>query len=394
MANPTYLEDYLVFPYPPLMGLNETLETFSQVLESIDSSEQRIAPRPTPRQGFNFSIFLNKVDEQAKLENMLFGWQSLYWGLPIWCDKVLHTGTLSSGSSSIDIDSSYADFRNNTLAIIWKSIIEYEVVLISDIDSSGLNLSETIVNTYVGDKWIMPCRLAQISSIEKQQLKSTIESVHTFTFLVVDNLLLTGYTPSVTYEDAEVITSPGLIEDGEEITSDALIRSQDYIVGEFEYFSFSDFNKVTRPYKKRLTSREDCWNYRLWIHSLSGRQNAIWYPTFKPDMRHVVTIGASDTEIEIANIGLTNNMGLNSLRTHLAFLLPNGTQLYRRIEDINLSNGNEVVTIDSALEQEIAVGGCTISFLDKCRSASDRFSFNWIDSDELENKINFIVVKE
>jgi hypothetical protein len=360
----------------------------------VDGSEQRIAPRPTPRQGFNFSVFLDNADEQGKMESMLFGWQSLYWGLPIWPDKVLHTGTINSGSSSIAIDTDYADYREGTLAVIWKSITEYEAVLISTIDTNGLSLAETVVGNYSGPKFIMPCRLAQMISLERANLMSQIKSKHDFMFLVVDNLLLESYVAATEYSDVEVLTEPGLIEAGEEVVSDGLLSVQDYTVGGFEFFSYSDYNKIARPYKRRHTTREDCWNHRLWLHSLYGRQNAVWYPTFKPDMRHVATIGSSDTNIEIANIGLTENMGLNSLRTTLAFLLPNGTQLYRPIIGIQgLSNGNEEVTIDTSLGQEIAVGGCTISFLDKCRSASDKFSLRWTSGNELESEVTFVVVK-
>lgn len=394
MANPTYLEDYVIFPYPPLLEVEETLETYSQVLKAMDGSEQRIAPRPTPRQGFNFSIFLNSIDEQAKLEAMLFGWQKHYWGLPIWPEKTLHTATITAGASSITVDTSYADYRDDTLAIIWKSITEYETVLISTVAAGSLSLTGTVQNTYTGSKFIMPCRLAQMVSVENATWLSQAQSRHDFMFLIVDNLLLNSYTPDTTYNDIEVLTEAGLLESGQNVESDGDLTVQDYRVGGFEYFSYSDYNVINRPRKRRFVTKEDFWNYRLHLHSLYGRQNVVWYPTFKPDLRHVVTIGSSDTTIEIANVGLVDNMGLNSLRTHLAFLLPDGTQIYREITDIQDSNGNEEVTIDSALGQEIAVGGCNISFLDKCRSASDKFSLRWLSSGEMESLVNFIVVKQ
>jgi len=395
MSNPTYLEDYVIFPYPPLLEVEETLETYSQVLKSYDGSEQRIAPRPTPRQGFKFSVFLNNVDEQAKLETMLFGWQKHYWALPIWPEKTLHTSTITSGASSITVSTSYADYRDDTLAIIWKSITEYETVLIDTVAAESLTLTEDVVNGYTGNKFIMPCRLAQMVSIERTTRKSKTESTYDFMFLVVDNVLLEDYTPATTYQGIEVLTEAGLLESGQEEESDGDLSVQDYRVGEFEYYSYSDYNIINRPYKRRFITKEDCWNYRLWIHSLYGRQNAIYYPTFKPDLRHVATIGASDVTIEIANVELIENMGMNTLRAHLAFLLPSGTQLYRQITNMQgLTNGNEEVSIDTSLGQEIAVGDCDISFLDLVRCASDQFNLRWITGSEMTSLVNFIVVKQ
>ena len=88
-------------------------------------------------------------------------------------------------------------------------------------------------------------------------------------------------------------------------------------------------------------------------------------------------------------------MTFNSLRTHLAFILPSGTVYYREITGIvELDENTEVVSIDVALGVEIAVGGCMINFLDLCRRASDTAKMDWFFFDKNNVNETFIAVVE
>ena len=116
-------------------------------------------------------------------------------------------------------------------------------------------------------------------------------------------------------------------------------------------------------------------------------QGTVWVPTYKDDLAQASIIGAADTSFQIENIKLTDNMTFNTLRTHLAFIKPDGTTYYREITGIVELNDNiEVISIDAFLGEEIAVGGCMICFLDLCRRASDVAKIDWFFFDH--NNIN------
>ena len=130
-----------------------------------------------------------------------------------------------------------------------------------------------------------------------------------------------------------------------------------------------------------------CWDFRLFLHSLYGMRGTVWVPTYKDDLAQASVIGAADTSFQIENIKLAENMTFNTLRTHLAFIKPDGTTYYREITGIVELNDNiEVISIDAQLGEEIAVGGCMISFLDLCRRASDTAKMDWFFFDH--NNIN------
>jgi hypothetical protein len=142
-------------------------------------------------------------------------------------------------------------------------------------------------------------------------------------------------------------------------------------------------------------SKSDIWNFRKFLHSLYGMQAPVYAPTFREDLVATDTIGAADTNFRIENIKLAENMGLNDLRTHLAFIFPNGTKLYMEITGIVEADATEeIISIDSALGVEVAIGACYISFLDKCRMASDMVTMDHLIGNKMNSNLSFIAVKE
>ena len=391
MANPTYLENYEIFPYPPLTGVQETLSTKTHVLKSFNGSEQRITQQIVPRQQFQFEVYLGDEYSHSKIQASLFNWQKLYWALPIWSEATIHTGILAAGSSVVAIDTAYADYRDATLAIIWKSDTEYETVLLTTVGPASLGINGVTANTYTGTKLIMPCRLAQITDVVDSNFESSDQGRYGLEFHVFDNLLRTTYTPAITYESLEVITEPGVIMSGELAASRGDMYREDEQTGKFKLYSFSTFNEISRTYFRRYETLEDIWNYRLFLHSLYGRQKVVWLPTFRNDLQLNTGIGPADDTIVINAIGLT----VNTFRNNLAFILTDGTQYYREIVGITLdSYGNEQIEIDSPLGVTIPVGGCDISFLDKCRRGSDEVLLDWASNLECNSQLDFEVVEQ
>ena len=386
-----------IFAFPPTIEVKETLEWLTDVIKPTDGvgSEQRISIRPIPRQSFTYSVPLITEKEQSRFDAIMFGYQKLSWDLPIWTEKVAHAATITAGAMSITVDTTYADFRDDGYAIIWKSLTECEKVLITTVADGSLTLSAAVVSTYTGDKFIMPCRTAQITDAVKRTNDEADYSIADVTFAVKDNVLLTGYTPDDTYTAVDsgspelpvIITGSAIGIQKKDYSSDSDSVVQDYDTGDFDYFSNSEFNLIGQNWTFYNDTRAKCWNFRLLLHYLKGRQGSCWIPTYKNDLIQVETIGAADVVFSVENIGLTDNMTFNSLRTHLAFVFTDGTIICREIEGIeeNIS-GYDEITIDSALGLEVEVDDCRISFLDLSRQASDVVSIDWLEPNR--NSVN------
>ena len=157
----------------------------------------------------------------------------------------------------------------------------------------------------------------------------------------------------------------------------------DFKTGDFGFFSDSDFNISLQSHLFYKDTKADCWDFRKFIHSLLGQIGTFYVATHKDDMVLAQGFGSSDTSFNIENIGLADNMGVNDLRTDLAFIFPSGTQLYREVTGITKSGTEEIITIDSSLGLAVDPGDCVISWLDKMRLAEDEIEFVWPKAHEM-----------
>jgi len=331
--------------------------------------------------------------QQAILDALMFSWQKRSFGLPVWPELVVHTATITATDMTITVDTTNADFRDDSLAVIWQSEDNYEAVQVETVAAGSLTLATPVQNTFTGTKLIMPIRITQMDASSKRKGHSTGLAVADFSFAVKDNILLTGFTPATAYKGLPVITEATAVDPTQSKSSDADAYLQDYKTGDFDFFSDSDFNIGIQSHLFYKDTKAACWDFRKFIHSLLGQQRTFYVPTHKEDMVLAEGFGAADTDFTIENIGLADNMGVNDLRTDIAFIFPDGTQLYREVTGLVKSGAVEIVSIDSDLDIAVEPGDCVISWLDKLRLAGDEIEFVWNGAHELESDTQLQAVK-
>ncbi len=384
----------VLFKWCPKLPIAEYLEWMTNIIEAKDGSEQRISVRRVPRQGFGFRVYFASEKQQAVYETFLHKWQKKKWGLPVWYELVSHSDDINILDTVITVDTTYADFRDGGLAVIWKSIDEFEIVRIDIVAADSLTLSSVIQNTFTGDKFIIPCRIAQISRVTRGNETPDGDSIVEFSFVIEDNVLFSDYSAGTTYKTLPVLTDASIVGKAQKKTSDGNLVITDFNTGEFIISSDSEFNKVIQSHVFKNYTKAEAWNHRLLLHYLLGQLNTIWIPTFKNDMILIDDIGAADTSFKIENIGLYDNMGVNTLRTHVAFIFLDGSMLLREITNVTeVDDDEETIFIDTSLGQTVDIGECIVSFLDKCRLSSDIVKINWEHSGWNESKLNWLKVK-
>ena len=383
----------ILFAWRPQAELSETLEWLTDILTSKDGSLQRICLRQAPRHRFRLPLLIESDQEQARLDAALFSWQKRAWGLPIWPEMVIHTATITADDTVIAVDTTNADFRDAGLAVIWQSPTQAEVIQVETVAADSLTLSSPVQGTFTGRKLIMPCRIAQMSAPTSRQIHSAGPAIIEAFFAVKDNVLLTGYTPPVTYKGLPVLTEATAVDPTQRKSSDGDTVVTDYETGDFQYFSDSEFNVRLQSHLFYNDTKAATWQFRLFLHSLYGRQGTVYIPTHKNDLSLAEGFGASDTSFNIVNIGLADNMGVNDLRTDLAFIFPDGTQLYREITGIVESGTEEIISIDSDLDIAVEPGDCIICFLDKVCLAADDVELIWTRAHENRCELDWQAVK-
>ncbi|MHA2066705.1 MAG: hypothetical protein ACXABY_20225, partial [Candidatus Thorarchaeota archaeon] len=262
-------------------------------------------------------------------------------------------------------------------ALIWQSPTQYELVYISTVTPTQLNLSQVVASTWTGTKTILPVHLSYIRP-SHTRLESLADGngYLAMTFVPTDYQGASGYSAPTTYQSIPVLTKATLEDGRQEFEIHGDMKTIDYGLGRFSMYSDSEFNIHIQGHLFRQVGKQECWEFKQLICSLKGRFGVVWIPTFKEDCVQIETIGSSDVSFEIETIGWSQNMQLNDLRTHLAFIFPDGSFLFREItaiEEVTDSLGitTTLITMDSSLGQAVQPGDCEISFLDKCRLSED-----------------------
>ena len=358
--------------------MRERLKFNTEILQSHNRTEQRIAHHGgIPRQEMATVVTVVGDPEVARFENILHRWMKMSWPVPLWPQAEEHTATLASGSSSISIDTQYAEFRAGSYAMIWQPT-QYEIIEVSDVASDSLTLYHPTRNTFTGQKWIIPCRLGwhpRMSDQKKYPGAAMVEMA--FAVDPGDLAAVTGFSATLTYDSMTVLTEASYADgDSLPIIRDPDVAILDGGTGIFEIVSNSPFNEERQTHVFAYDTKAECWWLRQFLHNLKGRQGAFLVPTFFPDFVLSRSCGSGDTSIYVANRGYAN-MGTSRLYNYLAFM-PTGSQIIpRSISAISaVSATEEQIDIASGPGQEFAAGS-ELCWVHKCRLAHDEINFEW-----------------
>lgn len=360
-----------VWPFRPMLGCVETLQFYTEVNQTF-TVEQRIDLRSAPRQIFEYSCRLesnNKLAVARAFAKQNSG-GSIF--LPVWPEETQYIGTLASVDSSIVMDTRYSDYRVGSLALVYQNWENYHYAEIFGVTDSLLTLSGPIGRSFINPS-ILPLREVITPTGYDFDRQATYQDA-TATFQCIDNIdLAEDYVGTYpTFNGLEVVTErPVLLEP----ISESIIRAAEHVDNGFgpiaiePYRNYSDFGQTVVFYEPKGAR---LWNRRLWIHSLRGRQQTFYLPTFNNDLILRANIDAADTTIEVKPIAETGYY----LNKSIMIWLKDGTRYFRDIitaADIGDNDAIEITPLgDDILITEVRM----ISFVTLNRSNSDQIQFN------------------
>ncbi len=375
--------------------IKEKLRFNTEILQSHDRTEQRIAKRMgIPRQEVAVSFLLRDYGDVAKWDNLMHEYGKGRWPVPIWWEAREHMDNIAAGAGAITIDTSYADYRANSLAMIFQRD-NAEMVVVDTVAADTLTLDGVTSRAYAGRKLIMPCRYGYIKGVADKEAHVGGAATVDVTFAVQDNdTAITGWTAPLTYDGLDVLTTPSYMgtghTHGEEHDPDAVYL--DAGTGYFEVRSNSTFNEVTQEHVWHIQSRADAWALRQFLHDKKGRQGVFLVPTFREDITLSRDYTAGTTVYVVNKSYVT--MGLNTLRKYVAFRPAGAAIVVREVAGISaVSATEESITInaDAGVAQ---AAGTTLCWVDLCRLADDDVTINWRKAGSCSCATNLVRVTE
>ena len=364
---------------PAHWPVSERLEWNTGILTAADGSEQRLARRRPPRQMITYEWVCRDRTQSQILETILHRWLHRSWFVPIWPEAERRAAALTAGATEIAIDTRYADFRAASRAVVYSDPDHAEVVRIASKTDDALTIAPALAGTYPNGQWVMPCRLGYPIAPAIRQRYTGGGALVELTYAVTDNTIVTGHTAALSYGGYEVVTDPAWLTEevfGERY--DGGVTIVDSGLGNLKLAPGSrHFNIVTQDYGRRHADKAAAWATRQWLHAINGRQTAFLVPTFQADFLLTRAVAPADVTIYVANRGRAARMGVNALRTYLAFRPVDATLIPRQITGMaTISTSEETMTLAAAPGAAFAAG-TTLCWVDLCRLASDTAEFQW-----------------
>jgi hypothetical protein len=371
-------ESYLIWPWPPQQKVVESLEWLTDIIEAYAGDEQRIRLRSAPRQSFAVDIQTEDPVVLAAINMALTGWQDKLWGWGCWSEQQPLQNTLPAGSSAIDVDTRYGDFRVDAPVLIWASAGTFEVVDVAAVSAGSLTLADgtTTVQTYDPGTLVMPLRLVRMDDTATRTDHATKLARVALTLTSVDNVDLSGPPSAMQYLGHDVLDAPLRLSG--KTMSRLIARSFQLLdpgQGDWLANARTDYPLITTDHRFRAASPAQAWALRQWLHRRAGRLSPVWIPSWREDLIPVGAVSAGDPVLTVHDVGYRNLGPSQPTKQHVAIMAANDSFVCREIIGAEAGGfGQEVITLDAAIGfTDVA----RVSFLSLHRFAADRIELAW-----------------
>lgn len=370
LVTTTYHGEVLVLPWCAGVPLSEALEWYTDLITAHDGTDAPIKVRNAPRQSFELLVPVPASDA-ALAFNLVYGGLTRKWAVPAW-QQAQEVGPILAGATSITAQVDLAEFRDESLAILWNSANDWEIVEIASVGSGVLNLLSPVVSAY-GLVNLVPVRVGRVTPTAGRQVGPSHAELRLH-FEADDNHELSVATP-LQFQGYDLYYECPLFTDSRGITDQISTRADviDADLGVIKEFAPWTFNRKTRPYRTVLQGAAAAWEYREWLHRRAGRYRPFWAPTFEDDFT-LLSSGALTTTISVTDDGFSE---LADNRSHIAVEVAGGTILPREI--LSYTQPSEgVVTL--TLNESLGINATSVEricYLGLMRLDTDRVELQW-----------------
>lgn len=380
-------------------GLDETLSARSSVYRAPDGTEQSVSMRRRFRRSFSIPYTVKDVDAQL-FENLLFGWQSRLYGLPIWPEQSYLSAPIVNGTTAFEADISDRTFVPNGLVMVFsgKDHTNGEVREILSLTSSGGSVKVPFDKSWPAGARIVPVALAAA----EPQVQG-VRHVPTVMQIAVSF----DCEPSATDPNMPEATAPALYRGYElylkrtnwrsslPVNSVSDVNRIDFQGGTFKLRSSSGFSSIGRSHVFTFKTLAEIADFRAWIRRRLGKAVGVWMPSGAEDFTPAGVITSANLDFLVKTNGYAALVAQNESRRDIFIKLRNGQYFCRRITDsLDLGDGTTRLSIDQNL-------GITVnpedvyqfSLLSFYRLASDDVTLHWYVPGVIESTVGLTTTK-
>ena len=375
-----------LFQYRPQSPIKETLEFETDIIELNDGTEQRINVRENPRQRFQFLIRTDDDRTRDSINAVLFDWQSRVFGLPVWHESKPLDAPLAIGNTTVQVDTTNADFRPLGLVMIYDDNFRAETLEILTVNPTNIELQVGVTKAFDAvNTIVIPVRTA----LTKPQLSNKRYAIgpsdFSLEFTTLDNVDLSSSAAFATYQGKGQTEPKPLIDRlnfmGGATLSEGIRRKVTRLDPETApAIQFSPWNKGKPSflYGFEAKSFADTWDFRQLLHFLKGSQLAFYVGTGRNDIKAVQDMADTSTQIDFENHGFTQFVQQVTPRGDLQIHRLDGTTSQHEITgSVVVSDDVERLTVNPGITPALPVAEIDrIEFLTLSRISNDQAKFS------------------
>lgn len=383
----------MLWTYPPVWqtGIIERLEWLTNVIEAQDGSEQRIALRQTPRRIFEFT-FLVQDRQRAELEAKLWANGAKAWDVPIWTDKTLSTAVIVDGSLIVPVDTVGRDFAVGCKVLL-KDRYNTRLATIVDVYPTYIALTSAMPYDMEDETEVTPVRTGYLDQ-SQQVTRFTGDALYDVVRFQLDDISShEAETAADMYRGYPVYEGATTGWDSDPVTSyQRKTDVVDFGHGGIYRDDLTGLPKLTSSHFWTISSRLAIADFRAFLYARRGRLNAMWLPSFLPDLQLTSITASAALQLNVLNTGYTDNYQLAKNRRDIRIELQDGTILYRRITTCAvIDDQTEQLTIGVAPGIDLVPDQIErISFMTFSRLQADAIELAWQWGDLVNVNANWV----
>jgi hypothetical protein len=376
--------------------LLERLQWSTNVIESYDGTEQRIALRSEPKRYLEYQFGITGGQERRKFENIVFGWGARTFLVPIWWEGQRLPSNLSAGASGVTLARVSSDWFVGGNAIIRSGNYTFEIVEIQGISGTTITFTRPTEQSWdQNTARIFPAIAGYIEGDLSIDRFTGDQIISICRFLLDTDGNTPSYTPT-NYRSQPVITE--ISDWSRDISAEYQRRLQvlDYGTGKFARDDHAAMPFIVTQHHFTKDGLPQIDALRGLFYALKGRQKMAWWPTWLEDVVPVAQISSGSTYIDVEHNYIEQHLAGKPGRRDIQIQLLNGTIWYRRVTGVSeLSSTVERLSIDSSVPQTVQPSDVRrISWMVPARLETDAVEFAWRWYDWAESSVNIRAVRD
>jgi len=339
------------FHFKPLAPITEVIEWKTDIITAEAGNEQRVTLRGSPRQQLRMAYMPVEQRSKRRIDGLLFDWIDKIFAVPIWYEATYLTGTIAAGSLSVPCDTSFADYRIGSLAMVYLNDEHYDIFEVASIDSNGITSASEIIFDYGVSAQVMPVRQAYARTAIGSPRYSGKLTRFDLEFVTIENEDLASTAGEQFYDSKVIIKDCVNIQSGADNAWQRNVIVIDAETGRLQQTSLWDRSKLTSKIVWDARSYEELWRVRQLLHAFHGSRVSFFMPTFTEDIKLANFIGAGAESMEVEETGLTAYMQGRRPFGDIRLVKTDGTEYIRPVASIVLDpSGTEVLSFTGQMD--------------------------------------------